>query len=143
MKRIQYLFLIGLTSILFSNCGDDPSDTVQQGKWLASEVTRRSCDNEFANGPVNCINDVGAGNTFSCVELTLSAGDYLLSVNFDANRTNEVGNYQTTAGNIRLCPTQPIGECYDLPIITSDFNTMTIDLPRDGGCIATIPLVKT
>ena len=136
------VFVALVSLMLFSRCGEE-DNLVLVGFWLAEEVTRKDCDNPILDGPVNCINDVGSGNSTSCVRLTLEENNrYLLEVTFDSDVTNEIGDYSSSEGNLRLCPTSPANECYNLPISNADFDTMIIELPRDGGCIAVINMIK-
>jgi hypothetical protein len=60
----------------------------------------------------------------------------------DSNITNEVGTYKISDGNIQLCPTAPLGSCYDVPVDNASTQNMTISLTRSTGCIAVIELIK-
>ncbi|MFY0626264.1 MAG: hypothetical protein JXR07_08220 [Reichenbachiella sp.] len=138
----SFIFVI----VLFTGCGDAESDSVLFGKWLATDdLSRVECDNEFSNGRVNCGNDVGFGNTRSCIELTFNqSGEYHLNIkDIESNPTNEFGTYSTSSANIRLSPASPVGAPYDLPIIESDYENLTVRLPRDFGCVLLIPMIKT
>ena len=144
MKSITLPFAIVMfSSLLFFHCGESDDNLVLVGQWLADDVSRKDCDNSGLNGPVNCGNDVGSGNSYSCVSLNLlENGNYTLSTNIDNNVENQGGTYSASSNNIRLCPLAPANECQDLPITASDFETMTIELPRDGACIAVISMIK-
>ncbi len=127
----------------FVQCGETDDSAILIGTWLASDVSRRDCNLEIFDGPVNCSNNVGSGNSFSCVRLELrNNGNYVLNTNFDSQTDDEVGTFNTTDNGIRLCPIPSTSQCRTLTIVSSTSNLMTVEFPREDGCIAVINLVN-
>lgn len=133
MKSINKLLLVLLVPFTLS-CGDDDDHTAQAGLWLAKEdgVVRSGCDLESNDGPVSCPR---TSSTTACVTLNLRQTDvYTLNVSLDGGATiAEAGEYEISSGKIKLCPYEIESDCYDVPVVDSDFDSMTIELNTESN----------
>ncbi|WP_422361204.1 lipocalin family protein [Reichenbachiella sp.] len=136
MKRCL-LGLIISSQFLLSSCGEDSTESVILGTWLATHIEREDCDDPLNNGGLNCIYNLE--RCISCMELVLGRdGTYTLTANFDASPNSEAGDYETKSNVITLDPSD--GDPYDLPISNVTETNMVIDLPLTNGCTAIITL---
>lgn len=123
--------------MFLSSCGEDSTESVILGTWLATNIVREDCDDPLNNGPLNCIYNIE--RCISCMELILNRdGTYSLTANFDASPNSESGNYETKSSVITLDPSD--GDPYDLPISNVTETTMIIDLPLTNSCTGIITL---
>ncbi|WP_420582536.1 hypothetical protein [Reichenbachiella sp.] len=136
MKRC----LIGLflsSQLLLSSCGDDSTESVILGTWLATHIERENCDDPLNNGALNCIYNIE--RCISCMELVLNRdGTYSLTANFDASPNAESGNYEAKNSVITLDPSDD--DPYDLPISNVSEIYMIVELPLTNGCTAIITM---
>ncbi|WP_456460304.1 lipocalin family protein [Reichenbachiella sp.] len=140
MKKNMKRCLLGLviaSQLMLSGCGEDSTESVILGTWLATHIDREDCDDPLNNGALNCIYNLE--RCISCLELVLERdGTYSLTGNFDASPNAESGDYEAKNSVITLDPSD--GDPYDLPISNVTETNMIIDLPLTNGCTAIITL---
>lgn len=139
MKR----YLLGLLvagQLLVNGCGEDSTESVILGTWLATHITRENCDDISNDGPLNCIYNIE--NCISCMVLVLNRdGTYSLTANFEGSPDSETGNYEAKNEVITLDPSD--GDPYDLPISNVTETTMIVELPLPNKCTGVITLQNT
>ncbi|UXP33543.1 hypothetical protein N6H18_06195 [Reichenbachiella agarivorans] len=140
MKIIKNLLLAFLIPFAVA-CGDDSDNRAQMGRWRAVQdgVERSNCDLESNNGPVNCPTTA----TSSCIELNLEANNFY-GLNVAIGSTidgGQSGTYELESNKIILCPIG--GECYDVPVVDSGFDDLTIELNNETtGCRLRVEMKK-